>query len=1271
MFTKTFKVNIVVLILSLILGVFSVQPVHAEEADFDWAISLGGPDYSGGYAIDSDANGNIYVTGSFSGTVDFDPGAGTHNLTSAGGGDIFVGKYDNSGNLIWVLGIGNNYSDAGNDIFIDSNGNVYLVGSFSLTVDFDPGVGIHTLSTNGVENIFILKLDSAGDFVWVKGIGSSNTIYGYGIDGDESGNVLVTGEFWGTVDFDPGMGVSNLESVGTYDIFILKLDSVGNYIWGRSVGGTWDDNGLEIAVDENGNSYITGYFVNSVDFNPGASINNLTSAGAEDIFILKLDVNGDYLWAKNVGGENTDIGQALALDQTGVYFTGHYYGTADFDPGPGIGNLTSAGQQDAFVSKLDTNGNLIWAKSVGGSWNYDNSYSIALDKKGDIYATGSFYGTVDFDPGAGVYNLKSTGEDDIFILKLDKDGNFLLCKQLGGTSSETGFGIEVNGNDIYTTGHFRGVVDFDPSTGISNLTSAGYTDIFISKLITPPQIHYVRWVATGANNGSSWIDAYTDLQSALSAASIGDEIWVAAGTYKPTSGADRTVSFVLKNGVAVYGGFAGIESLRDQRNPVTNVTILSGDIGAVSDISDNSYHVVVSSDADNSSILDGFTVTAGNANGTDFASAGAGLLNNISDPTLRNIIFDSNSANSGGGMFNYISSPTLTDVTFQNNSAGYEGGGMVNDGGASPSLTNVTFTNNSANSGGGMYSGDFSNPSLTNVTLNNNTAILNGGGIFNYGSSPSLTYVTMNNNSASNGGGIYNNDRFSNPIIINTIIWGNIGGEIVSLNGSTPVVSYSVIQGGYAGGTNIINTDPLLGPLQNNGGFTQTMALLPGSPAIDAGDDANCPATDQRGVTRPFGSHCDIGAYEFNSAIINVTIGGNPMGSYALLPGQEKRLSFPVSGGPVKVESTNDKNIVSAIRLQSFANNTLYSFVETMGVPAGSLSSKYYFPTYNNTWAPLNSQVRFGNLDAAQTRIRVTIGGVNVWEQDVPGLQERRLTFNVSGGPVVIESLDPAKKIVAAIRLQSFDIPSNTLYSFSETMGIPDQVLSHEYYFPTYNNTWAPLNSQVRFGNLDAAQTRIRVTIGGVNVWEQDVPGLAERRLNFNVSGGPVKVESLDPTKKIVAAIRLQSFTNNTLYSFVETMGVPGRVVVAQVCLPDLQQHLGSAQLPGPLRQPGCRTDQDQGDHRRGERLGGGCARDWRRGVCTSMSAAVRWSSKAWIPAKKIVAAIRLQSYPSDTLFSFSETMGIPSEYLSDVYYFPTYNNTWAPLNSQLRFGVP
>jgi hypothetical protein len=134
-----------------------------------------------------------------------------------------------------------------------------------------------------------------------------------------------------------------------------------------------------------------------------------------------------------------------------------------------------------------------------------------------------------------------------------------------------------------------------------------------------------------------------------------------------------------------------------------------------------------------------------------------------------------------------------------------------------------------------------------------------------------------------------------------------------------------------------------------------------------------------------------------------------------------------------------------------------------MGAPEGSLSHKYHFPTYNNTWPHLNSQIRFGNLDADPTTVRVTIGGTVVWEDSVAGNGEERLYFDVSGGPVVVESLD-GSDIVAAIRLQSFDIASTTLFSFSETMGIPDEQLTDTYYFPTYNNTWPYLNSQVRFG---------------------------------------------------------------------------------------------------------------------------------------------------------------------------------------------------------------
>jgi hypothetical protein len=416
-------------------------------------------------------------------------------------------------------------------------------------------------------------------------------------------------------------------------------------------------------------------------------------------------------------------------------------------------------------------------------------------------------------------------------------------------------------------------------------------------------IRYVKWDATGANNGSSWTDAYTDLQSALSAASSGDEIWVAAGTYKPTSGADRTVSFALKNGVAVYGGFAGGETQRDQRNFQTNITILSGDIGVEGNNSDNSYHVVVGSHTDNSAVLDGFTITAGNAddgvglsefnkgggmynhNGSptltklvftgNYATFGGGICNSGtisefwtgSNPVMTDVSFSNNSAIEGGGMRNqYYSSPSLTNITFDGNTAIRSGGGMENFDYSSPVLTNVTFSNNATEvGGGGIMNWNNSNPSLTNVTFHGNIATSNdwgsmGGGIANYLSNPNLLNVTFSGNTADYGGGIYN-DYGGNVTVLNGIFEGNSGGEIFSVSGAANI-TYSIVQGGHPG-TGNLDADPLLGPLQNNGGFTQTMALLPGSPAIDAGDDANCPATDQRGVTRPQGSRCDIGAYEY------------------------------------------------------------------------------------------------------------------------------------------------------------------------------------------------------------------------------------------------------------------------------------------------------------------------------------------------------------------------------------------------------------------------
>jgi hypothetical protein len=214
------------------------------------------------------------------------------------------------------------------------------------------------------------------DFLWAKQIGGSGSDEGFGITIDSDGNVYTTGYFEGTVDFDPGVGITNLTSAGGRDIFISKLDSNGNFVWAKRIGGASDDYGNRIFLDSSGNVYTTGLFGGIVDFDPGSGTNNLASNGSNDIFILKLDRNGNFVWAAAMGGTGDDGGFGIALDSNNnVYTTGVFYNTADFNPGPGVFNMTSAGGMDIFISKLDSDGNFIWAKRMGGP-NDDKAIAI-------------------------------------------------------------------------------------------------------------------------------------------------------------------------------------------------------------------------------------------------------------------------------------------------------------------------------------------------------------------------------------------------------------------------------------------------------------------------------------------------------------------------------------------------------------------------------------------------------------------------------------------------------------------------------------------------------------------------------------------------------------------------------------------------------------------------------------------------------------------------------------------------------------------------------
>ena len=292
---------------------------------------------------------------------------------------------------------------------------------------------------------------------------------------------------------------------------------------------------------------------------------------------------------------------------------------------------------------------------------------------------------------------------------------------------------------------------------------------------------YVDAFASGGVDGSSWAAAFNNLQDGIDTSRPGDQVWVAAGTYAPTSwpngGAPDAcmAHFSLRNRVEVYGGFVGSETSLVERNPEDNRTVLSGDIVVVGDITDNCYHVFFHPEGSNlnsSAVLDGFTITLGNANGPGVSGKGGGMYNFMSSPTLTDVIFVSNLADEGGGLFNDTASPALNNCTIGPNIAG-DGAGMFNDFFSSPTLNGCTVVGNTAEwNGGGMLNDYFSGPVFEGCEITGNSAGWNGGGMFNYNSSaPVLAQCAVSGNFAWQGGGIYN--YFSAPELVNTAVHGN------------------------------------------------------------------------------------------------------------------------------------------------------------------------------------------------------------------------------------------------------------------------------------------------------------------------------------------------------------------------------------------------------------------------------------------------------------------------------------------------------------------
>ncbi|HNR19176.1 MAG TPA: SBBP repeat-containing protein [Bacteroidia bacterium] len=464
--------NIFLKLLARLTLFFALTYNMLQAQTFEWAKQYGGTGDEVSRSVATDIVGNVYITG-YSDSAYY---------------DFFISKLDSNGNFIWTKSIGGPYLDQALNITIDSYFNLYISGNFSDSVDFDPSINVTQLTSTGLKDAFLLKLDSAGNFIWVKQFGGLSDDNGISTSIDNSNAIYFSGIFWDTVYVNTTSGLTHITSSGLGDVFVSKLDSAGNILWVKSIGGTQSDEVYSTTMDSNSNVLILGRFISVCDFNPDSMVtNNLLSFGQADVFVCKWDTAGNFVWVKQLGGSNYEAGLDIITDAVNdIYIIGSFLDTIDVDPSTLVYSLYSKGNYDVYIAKLDNNGNLIWAKSWGGS-GIDFGFSLDNDGVGNIYTTGGFSDTVDFDSGSGIPPLIASSNRSTFISKINSSGNLLWVKQLESSSVSTGIKISLDDNEnIYITGVFSDTCDFNPSNQVFNLIAVDGNDGFI-----------VKWSQTG------------------------------------------------------------------------------------------------------------------------------------------------------------------------------------------------------------------------------------------------------------------------------------------------------------------------------------------------------------------------------------------------------------------------------------------------------------------------------------------------------------------------------------------------------------------------------------------------------------------------------------------------------------------------------------------------------------------------------------------------------------------------------------------------------
>lgn len=377
-----------------------------------WTFGSSGSDYATAMEMSPTSN-YAYIVGQYQGTVTVPmQGGGTTTLTATGSSDVFIARFSLTGGnegISWIKSVGGPGADIPSDVTIDPSGYPIIAGQFSQTADFDPGAGTTNTASNGLNDVFVLKLDLSGNFVWVKSVGSLANDYAGGIDADNSGNVVIGGRFGDNIDLNPGAGTANHVNSGTSeDIFITKWNSSGSYLWSHTVGANGTDYITDIDIDGNDNIIACGYFGGSFDINPGGSVETISAMATKNGLIWKLDANGVHQWSQvyqSITNNEVTVVETNGLNE--IYAAGTLDGTVDFDPG--AGTMNQAGAEDGFLLHMDESGTFLSLGQYGNTTDKVTIRDIALSGSEYISIVGSFDGTADMNPDTPVTNIVASG----------------------------------------------------------------------------------------------------------------------------------------------------------------------------------------------------------------------------------------------------------------------------------------------------------------------------------------------------------------------------------------------------------------------------------------------------------------------------------------------------------------------------------------------------------------------------------------------------------------------------------------------------------------------------------------------------------------------------------------------------------------------------------------------------------------------------------------------------------------------------------------------